>query len=69
MNRGTIAMIGAAGLLLAFFAATVVYEGREASQIEAQRTGYQGPPFLRDGAPTLGSQGARVVLVEFFDPG
>ena len=69
MSRRTIAAIGAAGLLAAFFAAAFLYERREATQIDAQSARHHGPPFVRDGAPALGPEDARVVLVEFFDPG
>ncbi len=69
MNRRTIAMIGAAGLLAAFCAAALLYERRETAQIDAQSARHNSPPFVRDGAPALGPEDARVVLVEFFDPG
>lgn len=69
MNRRIVAAVGAAGLLALFAGAMALYEGREAAQIEAARARYDGPPFVRDHSPTLGPEDARVVLVEFFDPG
>ena len=64
MNRRSIALVGAAGLLAAFFAAGLLYQSREAAQIEARSARHHAPPFVRDGAPTLGNEDARVVLVE-----
>jgi len=67
VKRQTLAVIGAAGLLLAFVGATWLYQSRKAA--EAESAVYDAPPFVREHSPVLGSDDARVSIVEFFDPG
>jgi len=69
MKRQTLAAIGAAALLLVFAGATWLYQGRKAAEVESAAARYEAPPFLREHAPVLGSDDARVSIVEFFDPG
>ena len=69
MKRQTIAAIGAAGLLAAFVGAMAIYERWQVAEVEAAGARYDAPPFVREYSQTLGSEDARVVLVEFFDPG
>ena len=69
MKRQTLAAIGAAGLLLVFVGATWLYQGRKAAEVESARARHEAPPFVRDHSPVLGSDDARVSIVEFFDPG
>ena len=65
MKRPILAAIGAAGLLLVFIGATWVYQDRKAAGVGAAGA----PPFVREHSPVLGSDDARVSIVEFFDPG
>ena len=67
MNRTTIALLGAGGLILAFALAIFVYESRQAAKYAA--AAHNAPPFVRDYSQSLGPEDARVVIVEFFDPG
>lgn len=69
MNRRTIAVVGVAGLLAAFVAAAALYKSQQAAEVEAFSAAYNAPPFVRDHSQSLGPDDARVVLVEFFDPG
>ncbi len=69
MNRKILAAIGAAGLLLAFVGATWVYQSRKAAEVESASARHEAPPFVREHSPVLGSDDARVSIVEFFDPG
>jgi len=69
MKRRTIAVLGVAGLLAAFVAAVFLYKSQQAAEVEALGAAYLAPPFVRDHSQSLGPDDARVVLVEFFDPG
>ena len=69
MNRRTIALLGAAGLIAAFAVAVYVYKGQRAAEGKALAARYDAPPLARDYSQSLGPDDARVVLVEFFDPG
>lgn len=69
MKRQTLALIGAAGLLVAFVGATWLYQSRKAAEVESAAAAHQAPPFVREHSPVLGSERARVSIVEFFDPG
>lgn len=69
MKRSTIAVIGAAALLAVFVGAMAIYERRQSAELEAAGARYDAPPFVREYSQSLGPADARVVLVEFFDPG
>ena len=69
MNRLTIAALGVAGLVISFVAAVYVYKSQQAVEVEALSARYSAPPLVRDHSMSLGPDDARVVLVEFFDPG
>jgi len=60
-------MIGAAALIAAFAGAASIYERQRAAELEA--LAHHAPPLVRDYSQTLGPDDARVILVEFFDPG
>jgi protein-disulfide isomerase len=67
MKRQHAMLLGAAGLILAFVVAGILYQGRRAQELGSlARSG--GPPFVRVHAQTLGPADAKVVVVEFFDP-
>ena len=68
MKKLHIALIGGAVLVVAFLAARHVYESQRAEEI-ASLTQTLGPPLVRDHAQSMGSADAKVVIVEFFDPG
>lgn len=55
-------------LLIAFAVASYVYNSRKAEQAGEVATTHAGS-LVRDYSPTIGSEDARVILVEFFDPG
>ena len=67
MNRKILAIASAIGLMVAFVAAVLIYNGKQeaaARQLaEANRAA-----LMRMHAPTLGKQDAPVVIVEFLDP-
>ena len=67
MNRKILAIASALGLMVAFVAAVLIYNGKQeaaARQLaEANRAA-----LMRMHAPTLGNQDAPVVIVEFLDP-
>lgn len=67
MNRKILAIASALGLMVAFVAAVLIYNGKQeaaARQLaEANRAA-----LMRMHAPTLGKQDAPVVIVEFLDP-
>jgi protein-disulfide isomerase len=67
MNRKILVAASVLGLMVAFVAAVMIYNGRQnesARQLaEANRTA-----LMRMHAPTLGKQDAPVVIVEFLDP-
>ena len=67
MNRTTIVLLGAGGLIVAFGLAVYVYQSQQAAKFEA--AAHNAPPYVRDYSQSLGPEDARVVLVEFFDPG
>lgn len=69
MNRGMIAVIGAVALLAVFAGGIALYERSQSAKLAAASAAYASPPFVREHSPTLGPDDARVVLVEFFDPG
>lgn len=69
MKRRTIAVVGVAGLLAAWIGAVSLYKSQQAAEVEALGAAYHAPPFVRDHSQSLGPDDARVVLVEFFDPG
>jgi protein-disulfide isomerase len=69
MKRRTIALVGVAGLIAACVAAVSLYKNQQAAEAEAFAAAYHAPPFVRDHSQSLGPDDARVVLVEFFDPG
>lgn len=69
MKRRTIAVFGVAGLTTAFVVAVYLYESQQAAEVEARVARYNAPPLVRDHSQSLGPDDARVVLVEFFDPG
>jgi protein-disulfide isomerase len=69
VNRKAIALLGAAGLIAAFAAAVYIYKSQRAAQVDALAARYGAPPLVRDHSKTLGPDDARVVIVEFFDPG
>jgi protein-disulfide isomerase len=67
MNRKILVIASALGLMVAFVAAVLIYNGKQeaaARQLaEANRAA-----LMRMHAPTLGKQDAPVVIVEFLDP-
>ena len=67
MNRKILVIASALGLMVAFVAAVLIYNGKQeaaARQLaEANRAA-----LMRMHAPTLGNQDAPVVIVEFLDP-
>jgi len=67
VTRLTIVLIGAAGLILAFALASVLYTGQRASHIE-ELAAAADSPLERPHSQSHGPTDARVVLVEFFDP-
>ena len=69
MKRPVIAAIGAAGLAAVFLLAAVIYQRQQAAEIEGAGARYGAAPYVREHSPALGPEDARVVLVEFFDPG
>jgi len=69
MKRRAIAVFGVAGLIAASVAAVSLYKSQQAAEVEALGAAYHAPPFVRDYSQSLGPDNARVVLVEFFDPG
>lgn len=69
MKRRTIAVFGAVGLIASFAVAVQLYRSHQAAEVEVLGSRYNSPPLVRDHSQSLGPDDARVVLVEFFDPG
>ena len=69
MKRPVIAAIGAAGLVAVFLGAVAIYQRQQAAEIAGAGARYDAAPYVRAHSPALGPEDARVVLVEFFDPG
>ena len=69
MNRKVIAALGAAALIAGFAFAAYLYNSQQAAKVDAFAAQFSAPPLVRNYAQTLGPADARVVLVEFFDPG
>jgi len=68
MKKTHIAFIGGASMVCAFVFATYVYNNQRAEQGQALAE-QASASLLRDHSPSMGPSNARVVLVEFFDPG
>ena len=68
MKRQHIALLGGAGLILVFMLASYSYKEERSEQSEsmAQTT---ASPLVRDYSQSTGPADAKVVVVEFFDPG
>ena len=67
MKKQTILLLSAMAMLLAFVAGAWWFQGQQAEKIDtlaSERSSLLAP----DHAMTLGSKGARVEIVEFFDP-
>jgi protein-disulfide isomerase len=67
MKQGQLFVIAVVILLLAFIAAAVVYKNQK-SREAAQAYQSNKSTFVRAHSPTLGNPGAKVEIVEFFDP-
>ncbi len=69
MTRRTVAILGVVGLCAAFALAVFLYQRQQAANVAALTARHNAPPLVRDHSQSLGPDDARVVLVEFFDPG
>jgi protein-disulfide isomerase len=67
VKQGRWFVIAAVILLLAFIAAATVYKNQKSKEA-AQAYQSNKSTFVRDHSPTLGNPGAKVEIVEFFDP-
>lgn len=67
MNRKFLFISGVALILLAFFAATMLYQ-RQGLPLPGTSAGLNQDVFERQGAPVKGPENAKVTIVEFFDP-
>ncbi len=68
MKKQHIAILGGAGLILAFLLAGYFYRSQRADEIE-RLAQTRAAPLVRDYSQTSGPSDAKVVIVEFFDPG
>jgi protein-disulfide isomerase len=68
MKKQHIALLGGAGLVLAFMVAGYLYKSQRADEIESM-TQTSASPLVRDYSQSIGPADAKVVIVEFFDPG
>ena len=67
MNRQLIVIAAAVVAVLAFGLGSYFYGDRQTKEVGQLLAGGDSP-LNRSGAPTLGSQEAKVEIVEFFDP-
>jgi len=68
MKKQHIALLGGAGLVLVFVVAGYLYKSQRAEKIGVMAQA-SAPPLVRDYSQSIGPADARVVVVEFFDPG
>lgn len=67
MNRKILVIASALGLMVAFVAAVLIYNGKQEAAAR-QLAEVNRAALMRMHAPTLGKQDAPVVIVEFLDP-
>lgn len=67
MNKKIIVLAAIGVMVLAFVVGTFLEKNSQTAQI-SQLANENNEPFVRDYAVTLGSEDAKVTLVEFFDP-
>ncbi len=68
MKKQRLAIFGGAGLLLAFMLATYFYNRHRTYELELMAKN-NSAPLVREYSQSLGPTDAKVVLVEFLDPG
>ena len=68
MKKRYLAFLGGAGLLLAFILASNFYNSHRTYELELMAKN-NSAPLVRDYSQSLGPADAKVVLVEFLDPG
>jgi len=68
MKKQHLALLGGAGLLLMFMLAINLYDRQRADELEFMAKN-NSAPLVRDYSQSLGPADAKVVLVEFLDPG
>ena len=68
MKKQHLALLGGAGLLLMFMLASNLYDRQRSDELELMAKN-NSAPLVRDYSQSLGPADAKVVLVEFLDPG
>ncbi len=68
MKKQHIAIVGGSGLVLLFLFAGFLYKTQRADEIAAMAKN-NAPPLVRGYSQSMGPVDAKVVVVEFFDPG
>jgi protein-disulfide isomerase len=69
MNKALIFILAAITLLIVFVLGSSMFKGQEVKKAEVAVASIDPAVFVRDYAQVLGSDEAKVVIAEFFDPG
>lgn len=68
MKKSVIFILAAVSLIIIFALGSKYYKGQQAQKIESAAQD-NSSVFVREYSPSLGSDGAKVVITEFIDPG